>query len=251
MAWTAPRTWSTGELVTKAIMDTHVRDNLRYLKGLDGAVTIEDRMTLPVTSGTNGRGLRFASGANDFAGAQGFDDGSISYLILAANRYFDGTAYQQMNARAGANLVLNGSGFLTFNTFAAASNTQVERMRITSDGALGLGTASPQGPLQINGVGGKVLFLQANALNNTLQTLAVAGTVTTGAGFYIWDKNNTTGAVVVGSTSTAVNVGGPLTSTYANADTITFGVTAGGAITVQRTTGTNGTHQVLMIVFVF
>jgi len=28
MAWTSPRTWTTGELVTKAIMDTHVRDNL-------------------------------------------------------------------------------------------------------------------------------------------------------------------------------------------------------------------------------
>lgn len=28
MAWTTPRTWTTGEQVTKVIMDTHVRDNL-------------------------------------------------------------------------------------------------------------------------------------------------------------------------------------------------------------------------------
>lgn len=28
MAWTTPRTWTTTELVTKSIMDTHVRDNL-------------------------------------------------------------------------------------------------------------------------------------------------------------------------------------------------------------------------------
>lgn len=28
MAWTTPRTWTTGELVTKTIMDLHVRDNL-------------------------------------------------------------------------------------------------------------------------------------------------------------------------------------------------------------------------------
>ena len=27
MAWTTPRTWTTGEVVTKAIMDTHVKDN--------------------------------------------------------------------------------------------------------------------------------------------------------------------------------------------------------------------------------
>jgi hypothetical protein len=32
MAWTAPRTWTTGELVTAAFMNTHVRDNLNYLK---------------------------------------------------------------------------------------------------------------------------------------------------------------------------------------------------------------------------
>ncbi len=28
MPWTAPRDWSSGELVTEAIMDTHIRDNL-------------------------------------------------------------------------------------------------------------------------------------------------------------------------------------------------------------------------------
>ena len=28
MAWSTPRTWSTGELVTAAIMNAHVRDNL-------------------------------------------------------------------------------------------------------------------------------------------------------------------------------------------------------------------------------
>jgi hypothetical protein len=33
MAWTTPRTWTTGELVTKTIMDTHVRDNFNWLAG--------------------------------------------------------------------------------------------------------------------------------------------------------------------------------------------------------------------------
>jgi hypothetical protein len=31
MAWTAPRTWVAGETVTAAIMNTHVRDNLKAL----------------------------------------------------------------------------------------------------------------------------------------------------------------------------------------------------------------------------
>ena len=41
MAWTAPRTWVTAEVVTGAVMNTHVRDNLRALKGTDGLVTID------------------------------------------------------------------------------------------------------------------------------------------------------------------------------------------------------------------
>ena len=31
MAWTAPRTWVAGELITAAVMNTHIRDNLAWL----------------------------------------------------------------------------------------------------------------------------------------------------------------------------------------------------------------------------
>jgi hypothetical protein len=31
MAWTTPRTWVTSELVTAALMNTHLRDNLTFL----------------------------------------------------------------------------------------------------------------------------------------------------------------------------------------------------------------------------
>jgi hypothetical protein len=39
VAWTTPRTWTANELVTKAIMDTHVRDNLNALREGGLAVT--------------------------------------------------------------------------------------------------------------------------------------------------------------------------------------------------------------------
>lgn len=42
MAWTAPRDWVADEVVTAAVMNSAVRDNLRYLKGLDGDITFED-----------------------------------------------------------------------------------------------------------------------------------------------------------------------------------------------------------------
>lgn len=44
MAWTAPRTWTTGELVTAAIMNTHVRDNLLHL-GDSAGTTVDDTVT--------------------------------------------------------------------------------------------------------------------------------------------------------------------------------------------------------------
>jgi len=51
MAWTAPRTWTAGEIVTASIMNSAVRDNLRYIKGLDGVPTIESGLTIDNTDG--------------------------------------------------------------------------------------------------------------------------------------------------------------------------------------------------------
>jgi len=51
MAWTTPRDWSVGEVVTEAMMDTHIKDNLRYLKGLDGVITLSDSLILPDGAG--------------------------------------------------------------------------------------------------------------------------------------------------------------------------------------------------------
>lgn len=38
MAWTTPRTWNSGELVTASMMNLHVRDNLNYLFDAIGLV---------------------------------------------------------------------------------------------------------------------------------------------------------------------------------------------------------------------
>lgn len=44
MGWTAPRTFTTGELVTAAMLNTHVRDNLLHLGESDG-LTVDDTVT--------------------------------------------------------------------------------------------------------------------------------------------------------------------------------------------------------------
>ena len=51
MGWTDPRTWNVGEIITKAIMDAHVKMNLRYLHGDDGATTLANALILPDGAG--------------------------------------------------------------------------------------------------------------------------------------------------------------------------------------------------------
>ena len=46
MAWTAPYVWTTGEVVTAAQLNAQLKDNMRYLKGLDGAATFESDLTV-------------------------------------------------------------------------------------------------------------------------------------------------------------------------------------------------------------
>lgn len=51
MAWTTPRTYTAGEIITASILNSAVRDNLRYLKGLDGVVTTESGLIIDNTDG--------------------------------------------------------------------------------------------------------------------------------------------------------------------------------------------------------
>jgi len=52
MGFTTPRDWTVGEIVTEAMMDTHIKDNLRYLKGLDGVVTTQAGLIISNVLGT-------------------------------------------------------------------------------------------------------------------------------------------------------------------------------------------------------
>jgi hypothetical protein len=52
MAWTSVRTWVAGEIVTAAIMNTHVRDNLAYLKGVGQVPTIQSGLVIDNSLGS-------------------------------------------------------------------------------------------------------------------------------------------------------------------------------------------------------
>lgn len=58
MAWTPPRTWSADELIDETILNTHVRDNLAWLKDPPtGIATLSTAITTTSTSWTNVTGL--------------------------------------------------------------------------------------------------------------------------------------------------------------------------------------------------
>jgi len=58
MAWSVPRTWVTSETITSSIMNTHVRDELNYLKN---TVTSAQPARALDTTYQNGASIRLVS----------------------------------------------------------------------------------------------------------------------------------------------------------------------------------------------
>ena len=93
MAWTAPKTWTLGELVSAADLNEQVRDNMGHLK-----LIVNDSGKIPAISSTYFSNL---SGAdltdvaklatnNDFtAGVHDFDAGAATRVVLptGANKW--------------------------------------------------------------------------------------------------------------------------------------------------------------------
>ena len=90
MSWSSPRTYTTGELITAALLNTHIRDDLKYLKGLAGAITFDaDIVTAFNVDGVDisGHESRHVSG-----GADAFDSpiATAAMADLADGKYWQG-----------------------------------------------------------------------------------------------------------------------------------------------------------------
>ena len=124
MAWTTPRTWVSGELVTASMMNTHVRDNLLYLYGLSGAAkyTSYTPTLLPVSNNTETAALAFSLPADSMA------DGDVIDIFLAAlyknNKGSGGNITFKLNVGAGAQVTIN-SGATTASDVATEYKSTV------------------------------------------------------------------------------------------------------------------------------
>ena len=86
MAWTPPKTWTIGELVSAADLNAQVRDNMTHLK-----LIVNDAGKIPALSGTylsdlsgaNLTGVAKLAASNDFtAGVHDFGAGAGTRLVL-------------------------------------------------------------------------------------------------------------------------------------------------------------------------
>ena len=115
MSWTTPRTWVAGEVVTAAIMNTHVRDNLSALRS---PVTFGARRSTNQAM-NNGADTKVQFATEDFD-VGGYYDAATNFrfLPLVGGYYrltavIDFTQDAWNNVAASVKLYKNGSSFAT------------------------------------------------------------------------------------------------------------------------------------------
>lgn len=263
MAWTAPGTFVAGTVGTAAVMNTQLRDNMLYLKGQAGAVSIENALMIGSASAPSYRAQVTV------ADATATRTGAIGAELGMENTSTGGVRYSGIRFRAADTGATVRSASRVLGSYAAGTFNDSQLILQTSDGvetfrdvitlrgsSTGIGTSAPQGALHVIGqtpafaAQGGMMLLEAPAVNGTLQTLTAAGTVTRAAGFFVIDRNSNGGSIVQPAPF-GVNLGASNNTSVVNFDTITVAVTAGGAITVQRTAtgGTSGNHDMSLFVW--
>ena len=141
MAWTTPRTWTTGELVTAAIMNKHIRDNLNALfSPATDVATITTDITTTNTSFEDATGLSVTlttAGDTVLAIFTGTIGGDVSTTQVFLD-FHDGSVRLggtegliQWNRGTNANEV-NGSFSYVITGLTPGSNTIKVQWRINS-----------------------------------------------------------------------------------------------------------------------
>src|SRR3990167_11504218 len=142
MAWTSPRTWVTGETVTAALLNTHVRDNLNALM----VVTTKGDIAVATAAQTL---TRLAVGA----------DGDVLVADSAATPGVRWSSTAKVAAAASL-IMVNLAGTMTAN----ANNDTLRNLRVR--GVVGSGTLTG-------------LNLNLVELNGSLVTKTGTGTLDT------------------------------------------------------------------------
>ena len=229
-AWTTPRNWTTGELVTAAIGNSAWRDNFMYLKDspvFDGNVTVTGTTLLtgvatltaaPVFSSATASQAVFTNGSKALVSNAITGTGNV---VMSASPTLTGTI-------AGAAMTLSGTlGVTGATTLSSATYTT----NLTSTTAL----ATP----------GALSATQATAFASTVSGAAIMGFGTTNDVALM----NRAGTVVlgIGPNTTTVNMTGLLTVSGFGTSSFSAGGTGANILKVANTTaGTTNSALVLL-----
>lgn len=123
MAWTTPRTWVAGETVTASLMNTHVRDNLDYLKTQADNSILKTGPIYATATGTlnTGNNDNFALGSV----------GTIQFTTVGANSILTGLT----NGSGGRRVRLINAASSGSFTLSASAGASTAANRFATDSA--------------------------------------------------------------------------------------------------------------------
>lgn len=229
MAFTTPATFSVGQIVNASDMNL-ITANIAYLHGDTGTTAFAAGITttgsVVATLGGNSQNIinALSGNASLLAGmGVGRTAQEVQMAVPAvAGQFFAGAAVGDMILRnlAGAKIML------------------------------GIG-AQPLLTLRAGAIGTSGMDFSTVAAVTTVQTIFPAGTIARAALLLILDRNNTSGLNTLSTLSAIGTLGTTLPTYSSGGDTMTVIITAGGGVTVARTAGTAGTHDVMMLALYF
>lgn len=152
MAWTSPRTWVVGEILTAALLNVHLRDNVNYLYGSTGQVTLSTAAGPLMFSSATGDKINFGSAAYGF----GLSSTELSVYFSSGGQTafrstgIGGTAWAALSTTA-LKHILNRKGGSTSAWTTAGTNNYVDTDAFIQAGVITLThTTADQTSLVVN-----------------------------------------------------------------------------------------------------
>jgi len=238
MAWTAPRTWSVGEVFTAALANTHIRDNFKYLKGQAGTVDFEDKIAVPGYTTKN---------SAEF-GSFGLQSFAVNNCWLSDNLYYDGSNYKYRSTGYGVLSYFFGGGYYVRLAASASAGSSVssftDALVVLPSGNVGLGAATPQGKLHTYGSISGFLKWEYDGVDGTARTVIPdgAGDVVYALGLFsvVRASNGGTYSTLyypAGAASLTPGSGDQTIYYDGGTNTCVIRVNANGSVDVRRTAG--------------
>lgn len=226
MAWTTPKDWTTGQVVTEADLDTHLRDNTRYLKGLDGPVTISN--ALIVQNGLTVQNTALGTTAGNTVDLITTDAGTANSMRLVSRlyRYAAGSSWDTAHIQLTRYVDATQQGIFTFGL-----------------SKFGFNVLNPQGAIHTYGSIGGELFQDYDAVGGTSVAVLPASSVVYGAQWMAVVRASGGGMSFAGITVNTQAYGTPTGGNFAiyytgsGADYLGLRINTNGSVELQRIAG--------------